>query len=366
MKNKTFYCLLTICILSACPLAESLGQSGISCEGCFDGNGRSVGCGGTWTVVHDGVTYNCRCVCGAGGGPECTAVSSSSSSSSYSSGSSGDFRTDLATAVIGGLFNALNNWLNAPPPEQKNQAASTYHELSPEEKAEMERKQAEYKKQVQEQVDKASAEYTNKINETFGEKQASTLNDLNTRLLRSESVKTIKQLNCAAYNSIKAAKLNCENIDFNNLDGAMEQARSTADFSSGMPSECPEIKIKIPDVVPSHPVGFQQVFYQTVKFKTDSINNHVSLLKESGKEIQKKIDEKKAEVEKLKSDNTSDTSNDQLLQEALKALNESVEQQNNLIEEIKTSEKNIELYDMIRSTYDADKTNNSNQKNETK
>jgi hypothetical protein len=365
-KKSRIKWLIAIC-LSALFLPSVEAQ--IECVECYDQNGNPVGCGGTWTAVRDGVTYTCRCVCGVGGGPECTPVSSSSSSSSsYSSGSgSGDFRTDLATAVIGGLFNALNNWLNAPPPEQKNQAAtSTYHELTPEEKAEIERKQAEYKKQVQEQVDKASEEYTKKINETFEDKQAATLNDFKTKLLRSESVKTIKQLNCAAFNSIKAAKLNCENIDFNSLDGAMEEARSTTDFASGLPSDCPEIKIKIPDVVPSHPVGFQQVFYQTVKFKTDSINNHVNLLKESGKELRKRIDEKKTEVEKLKSEKNPDNNNDQLLREALRVLDESVDQQNDLTEEIKASGKNIELYDMIRSTYDVDKTTNSNQNDEKK
>jgi len=366
MKNRIFYFLLVAGLLTLLLPAESCAQSGISCEGCFDGDGRAVGCGSTWTVVYNGTQYNCRCVCGVGGGPDCTPVSSSSSSSSYSSGSSGDFRTDLATMVIGGLFNALNNWLNSPTPSQNKQASSApaYHEMSAEEKAEIERKQAEYRQHVQEQVDKASEEYTKQINGSFTDKQTAMAVDFKTKLVKSESVKTIKQLNCAAYNSIQAAKLNCRNTDFSTLDGSMEQARSTADFANGLSSDCPEIKIKIPDVVPSHPVGFQQMFYQTVKFKADSINKHVLLLKESGKAIQKKIEEKKSAVEKLKSDKNAVQNNDQLMQEALKALKESEDQQDELTEEIKASEKNIELYDMIRSTYDADKTNNSNQKNE--
>jgi hypothetical protein len=371
MKNKIF-CLLLVGVLTALLLpAETRAQSGVSCEGCYDGNGNPVGCGSTWTVVYNGTEYNCRCVCGVGGGPECTPVSSASSSSSYSSGSgsnSSDFRTDLATMVIGGLFNALNNWLNAPAPSQNNQAAttSTYHEMTAAEKAEIEKRQTEYREHVKEQVDKASEEYTQQINGSFTDRQTAMAVDFKTKLLRSESVKTIKQLNCAAFTSIQAAKSNCQNIDFNILDGAMDQARSEADFASGLPADCPEIKINVPDVVPSHPVGFQQMFYQTVKFKADSINKHVDLLKESGKEIQKKIDEKKADVEKMKADKNAGQNNDQLMQEALKALQESEEQQNSLTEEIKTSEKNIELYDMIRSTYDTDKKSNSNQKNETK
>lgn len=346
----------------------------ISCEGCFDGNGNPVGCGSTWSVEYNGTTYNCTCVCGVGGGPQCTPVSSSSSSSSNSSGyssgySSSDFRTDLATAVIGGLFNALTNWLNAPPPSQNNSQVSTsqaYPELTPAEKAEIERKKAEYKQHVKEQVDKATDEYAKISSQSFEDRQAATAVDFKTKLARSESVKVIKQLNCAAYNSLKAAKSGCENIDFTTLVGEAEQARSSADIASGLPSDCPEIKIRVPDVVPSHPVGFQQVFYQTVKFKADSIANHVNLLKESGRELQKKIDSQKAEIGKIKTENTGKDNSDELLAEAMKALKESEEQQDDLTSEIKNSEKNIELYDMIRSTYDIDKTNNSTPKNETR
>ncbi len=370
MKNRIHYCLLFTGLLTLLLSTESRAQSGVSCEVCFDGKGNPVTCGLTWEVEYNGTLYKCRCVCGVGGGPDCTPVSSSSSSSSssYSSGSSsGDFRTDLATMVIGGLFNALNNWLNSPPPSQNQQASSTatstYNTMTAEE---YERKQAEHRKQVQEQVERAATEYTKQISGSFTDKQAAMAVDFKTKLLKSESVKTIKQLNCAAFNSIQAAKLNCQNLDFNTLDGAMEQSRSTAGFENDPSSGCPEIMIKIPDVVPSHPVGFQQVFYQTVKFKADSINRHVELLKESGKDIQKKIKEKKAEVEKLKSDKDAGQDNDQLMQEALKALKESEDQQDEVTDEIKASEKNIELYDMIRSTYDTNKTNNSNQNNEKK
>jgi hypothetical protein len=365
MKSKFFYFLIIAGLIGCILPAESSAQSGISCEGCFDGDGNSVGCGSTWTVVYNGTEYNCRCVCGVGGGPECTPVSSSSSS--YSSGSSGsDFRTDLATMVIGGLFNALNNWLNSPTPSQNKQSSAAnspaYHEMTAAEKAEIEKRQAEYRQHVKEQVDKATEEYSKQINGSFTDRQTAMAVDFKTKLVKSESVRTIRQLNCAAFSSIRAAKINCTSIDFNSLDGAMEQSRASADFTSGLPSDCPEITINIPDVVSSHPVGFQQMFYQALKFKADSINRHVTLLKDSGRDIQKKIEEKKAVVEKLKSDNDAGQNNDKLMQEALKALKESEDQQDELTEEIKASEKNVELYDMIRSTYDTNKTNNSDQK----
>ena len=370
MRNRLFFRLAIIAILFAMSGVLTSAQD-ISCEGCYDGEGNPVGCGDPWTVEYNGTSYNCVCVCGVGGGPQCTPVSSSSSSSNssgYSSGySSSDFRTDLATAVIGGLFNALNNWLNSPPPGQNNSQATSspaYPELSPAEKAEIERKKAEYKQHVKEQVDKATDEYARISSQSFEDRQAATAIDFKTRLIRSESVRTIRQLNCAAYNSLKAARANCENIDFTTLNGEAEQARSSADIASGLPSDCPEIKIRIPDVAPSHPVGFQQVFYQTVKFKADSIASHVKLLKESGIDLQKKIESRKAEIVKLKSETGTENNGDQLLAEAMKALKESEDQQDDLTEEIRNSEKNIELYDMIRSTYDIDKTDKSTQKNE--
>lgn len=61
-------------------------------------------------------------------------------------------------------------------------------------------------------------------------------------------------------------------------------------------------------------------------------------------------------VEKLKTDNQATSNNDQLVQESMKALNESTDQQERLKKEIKESEKNIKLYETMRSAYDVNKT----------
>jgi hypothetical protein len=357
MNNNHTCALFLAGILSAFPFIHSQAQ-GISKVACFDQSGHPVECGDTWYPVKDGVTY--KCVCNCNGADQCTPLSSSSSSStnSYNSGSN-DIRMTVATAVVGGLFNALNKWINSPSSNNTSSSAQSNapapRELTEAEKAEIERKQAEYRQHVLDQVNKASAEYSAQMNQDFSQKQQSTLNDLKTKFVRSESVKSIKQLNCAAYNSILAAKENCK-LDFNNLDGSMEHARSMADFASGVVSDCPEITYNILDVTPTQPIGFQQVYYETIKSKSDSINTHVTMLKESNKVIQKSIEEKKQVVEKLKSDNQTQGNNDQLLQEAMKALNESREEQESITEEIKASEKNIEIYDMMRSAYDVNKT----------
>ena len=365
MKNNYIIRLLIAFALLTFPFYQLLAQ-GISKEGCFDQSGHVVDCGETWYPVKDGVTY--KCVCNCSGADQCVQASSSSSySNSYSSGS-GDIRVDVASAVIGGLFNALDRWLNSPAPAPKsysNSTSSPEKELTPAEKAEIERKQAEYRQKVLEQINNATAEYSKQINTSFDEKKEATLSDMKTKYVRSESVKSIKQLNCAAYESIEAAKQNCK-PDFNSLEGSMEQARSSADFGSGLPSDCPEIKYTLPDVTPEQPVGFQQVYYEAVRYKADSINTHVTLLKETNKEIQKQIEEKEAAIVKLKAEDQTKPDSDKLLEEAMKALNDAKEEQENVTAEIKTSEKNIELYDIMRSAYDVDKSDKSNQKNENK
>ncbi|MDP4227539.1 MAG: hypothetical protein Q8910_14255 [Bacteroidota bacterium] len=341
MKNKNISALLLLSILFASTGICTKGQ-GISKEACFDQQGNYVGCGQPFVAYKDGVKYNCVCNCD--GSDRCTPASSSSSSGSYRSGSD-NVKEMVAGAVINGLFSALEKLLNSPP-KQKNTHAQ---------EAEDARKREEYKKQIAEQVNRAADEYTKQVKGKFEDQKQATLNDFKTRLVKSEAVKTIKQLNCAAFKSTEAAKINCTNIEFNKPEGPMEQTRSTADFSSGLPSDCPEVKIIIPDVVPEHPVGFQQSFYQAIKFKADSINNHVTLLKETGRSLQKKIKANEAVVNKYKSETKPDNTHDDLLGEAMKALEESKEEQKNITEEINACEKRVELYETLRSNYDVNK-----------
>lgn len=363
MKNKTISAFLLLSILFASTGICTKGQ-GISKEACFDQQGNYVGCGQPFVAYKDGVKYNCVCNCN--GSDRCTPASSSSGS--YRSGS--DNVTEmLAGAVINGLFSALDKLLNSSSKQKNTHAQESQYE-SPEKikarEAEYARKREEYKKQIAEQVNRAADEYTKQLKGKFEDQKQATLNDFKTRLVKSEAVKTIKQLNCAAFKSTEAAKINCTNIEFNKPESPMEQTRSTADFSSGLPSDCPEVKIIIPDVVPEHPVGFQQSFYQAIKFKADSINNHVTLLKETGRSLQKKIQANEAVVNKYKSGTKPDNTHDDLLGEAMKALEESKEEQKNITDEINACEKRVELYETLRSNYDVNKNDKTVSGNENK
>lgn len=363
MKNRFGPAYFLLCLLLIFTLMRLEGQ-GISKEGCFDQQGRYVRCGQTFSAYKDGVKYNCVCNCD--GTDRCTPASSSSGS--YRSGS--DNVTEMvAGAVINGLFSALDKLLNSPS-KQKNAHAQEEQYESPEKikarEAEYARKREEYKRQIAEQVNRATDEYTKQLKGKFEDQKQATLNDFKTKLVKSEAVKTIKQLNCSAFKSIEAAKINCTNIDFNKPESLMEQTRSTADFSSGLPSDCPEVKITIPDVVPERPVGFQQSFYQAIKFKADSINNQVTLLKEIGRSLQKKIKANEAVINKYKSETKPDNTHDDLLGEAMKALEESKEEQKNITEEINECEKRVELYETLRSNYDVNKNDKTISGNENK
>jgi len=140
-------------------------------------------------------------------------------------------------------------------------------------------------------------DYSRQISDKFEDNKEVTLNDFKTKLVRSESVKSIKQLNCAAYTSIKAAKLACQINNFNTPGGSLEQADKLQTLLLAY-LQIAGNKNYNTDVTPEHPVGFQQSFYESVKFKSDSITQSVTSLKETHKEIGKKIEEKELWLKK--------------------------------------------------------------------
>ncbi len=168
-------------------------------------------------------------------------------------------------------------------------------------------------------------------------------------------MKNIKQLNCASRQSIEAAETVLQgNGNFDDPDGSLENARSVSDFTNPKSSDCPQIKYEIPDVSAANPVGFQQMIYQAVKYKADSIKVNAELLKEKEAGIKKIIEEKKQVVEELKL-KPPENDSDQLLKEALAALNESVDEGNKVADELIKSKNSLENLENIRSTYDLEK-----------
>ena len=296
MCNKNFLGkLIILCSVVLAFPVSSLAQ--IEAVECYTSKGTAVAPGGTWREIYNGVEY--ECTCRKSGGPDCVPISSSSSSSNSNSGS-GDFNQQMVQSVVAPLIQGLFDWIFAPSTDNSSSSSNTVYTSPPPTEEEIrlyKEKQEKWKEQVQKVKDK----YTQVVNEKFSDQQKNTVNDFKNRIAKSEAIKNIKQLNCASQQSIEAAKIVLQGKDnFKDLEGSLENMRSLSDFTNLKLPDCPEIKYEIPEVTVSNPVGFQQMLYQTIKYKADSITVNVALLKEKEKNIQKVIEEKKQVVEEIK------------------------------------------------------------------
>ena len=321
---------------------------------CYTSSGRPIPAGGTWNETYNGVEYDCTCR--KSGGPDCVPISSSSSSSSNNNSGSNDLNGQILESVVTPLIQNLFDWIFSPSTPNSN--SNEYNEEKRKaENEEYERKAAEYRAQMKEHIEKLNNEYVQSMKEKFEDKKQTTVNDFKNRIVKSDAVKNIKQLNCAAYQSLEALKMiSQDNGDFSDLNGPLENSRQLADFTASKTSNCPEIIIKVPEVTVSNPRGFQQLFFETVKHKTDSMTVSVVLLKEKDKQIKSDIVEKEKVVEQLKTVKpTKEGNDDQLMKDALNALNEAVEEEKKVTDELSKSEKDIELLEKLRSVYDVKK-----------
>ena len=179
----------------------------------------------------------------------------------------------MVQSVVTPLIQGLFDWIfSSSTDNNNNSSGSNSIYISPPPTEEEIRLAKEKQEKWKEQVQKVQAEYSQILNEKFSDLQKNTADDFKNRIVKSEAIKNIKQLNCAANQSIEAAKIVLQGKDnFNNLEGSLESMRSLSDFTNLKSSDCPEIKYVIPEVTVSNPVGFQQMIYQTVKYKADSI-----------------------------------------------------------------------------------------------
>ncbi len=332
-------------------------QAQIEVMGCFDSNGNLIPKYQSWDEIYNGVKY--RCTCNGDGTTDCVQESSSSSSSSNNNSSGNDLNGQIMESLVAPLIQNFFDWLFEPSsPPQENQG----NQLSTEDLAriqaeneENERKAAEYRAKMKEQIEKLNKEYVQLMKDKFEDKKQSTVSDFKNKIAKSEAIKNIKQLNCASFQSYEALKMiSQDNGDFSDLNGPLENSRQLAEFT--ITSNCPEIKIDVPEVTVSNPKGFQEIFFETIKRKADSMTVSVVLLKEKDKKIKIDIAEKEKIVEKLKTvEPTKVDSVDQLMIDAINALNESREEENKVTEELSKSEKDIELFGKVRSVYDVKK-----------
>jgi hypothetical protein len=328
----------------------------IEVVGCFTSDHQLISPGNSWDEEYNGVKY--RCTCNGDGTTSCVPLSSNTSG--YSTGS-GSPEAQIVEGILQPLFQNLFEWIFSTDTASSTSNSNEYDRAEWEaQNEEYARMQAEYQKKVLEQVTKANTEYSTYVKQKFENQKQSTVNEFKNRIAKSESVKNIKLLNCAASRSLEISHLVIDGqLDFRDLTGPAEDLRALSDFENIKLSDCPEIEIKVPEVTAVNPIAFQEVFFQTIKLKSDSIGIKVGLIKEKEKKIKEVIVEKEKIVEQLKSKepvvsetNQNKAEEDKLLQEALDALNEAEEEEKKVLEEIQQSEKDIEQLEKIRSVYD--------------
>lgn len=353
MKNKCFsFFYLLIFVFSVFPFIIN---AQIETVECYTSTGEPVSAGGTWYETYNGVQY--KCTCRKSGGTDCVPVGSNSSNNG-SNNSSGSFETQMVESIVAPLIENFFDWLFSPSTESSssnnnNYSSTTYNYQPTEEELK------EYKEQNEkwkEHVNKVKEEFSKVYNQKFTDQKKNTVDDFNNRIAKSEAIKTIKQLNCAAYQSLEAYELVKEDINnFKELETALENSQSLADFSSKNSSDCPPIRYEIPEVTVSNPIGFQQVLYQKIKLKADSLTLNTVQLKEKEKNIKQVVEEKKKLVEEIKLLPPEKKKDDKLMQDALDALKEALDEEKNVNEEILINDKSIEKLENIRSTYDLEK-----------
>ena len=354
MNNKHFLLIwalagFVILVFSATAVAQ------IETVGCFTSWHELIKPGHSWDEDYNGVKY--RCTCNGDGTTSCVKKSSSSSSTSNNNSSGGNnLNGQIMQSVVAPLMQNFFNWLFSPSDDQQQESSAEDQAKIKAQNEEYERLAAEYKAKVKEQVDNLSNEYNDSMKEKFEDQKKSTVNDIKNKVAQSESVKLIKQLNCSAFQSLEAAKMiSSGDIDFKDLNGDLENSSKLADLTAGKKSGCPEIKYNVREVTAVNPVGFQQVFYETIKQKADSITVSVALLKVKDDKIKSDIGEKEKAVDQLKTNPPKNGDDDQLMKDALKSLNDAVEEEKKVNEELTKDQKNIEQIEQVRSVYDIKK-----------
>lgn len=292
--------------------------------------------------------------------------SSSSSSSSYSGSSSSYYNpaAEMASGLMEAAFDELFTWLFSDK--------SSSGQKTPKDTTNYARLQAEYKAKVSEQIANAKTEYEKQMLMQTQEQIDAVVDDFKNKLAVSEAVKAVKQLNCAANNSILITKKKIYDFsDFDDLEGDAEEFSQLADFSTSSNTDCPPIKLNILEVNATRTVSFQQLYYNFILHRSDSIQFTVDTLKAKKDkndiiivEKKKKIEETKLVIEQQKTQTettTNQVTGNQLLQDALKELETATQELQTAEDldaemqtEIETDEKNIQALEKMRSVYDTD------------
>ena len=299
---------------------------------------------------------NSRCV-------NCSRCSSGGNSSGY--GSSGNFQQQIFQGLMNSFMQGFNQGMSRPPSGP-----------SPQERAMLEQqkkqRQEAYRAKMREQIEKFQQKYNKMASAEFEKNRDNFLSDFKSRYAatigKKETIKAIQELNCSAYWGVKAAGMA--------LDGKDGVARVYSEYSArakgddSLLGECPEISVEIPPVGAPQPATFQKDFYQFIVEKADDLLPVIHDLKEQKKKFTGIIAAKKKEIKDLEKSRDSlrkekdNNDVDGLLNDAYKALNEAMEEDEKAEAGLKESEKKLTALKEMRGYYDLANADERKVKNE--
>lgn len=338
--------------------------------GCYSSSGAYKPRGSTWVDYRNGVAYDC--VCGSSGA-SCSPRSSSSGSSSSAYSSQTQMMESLLQPIINNLFKLIFSGPSTKPTQQQTYQKSAA-QLKREEE-ERQKKVEEYNAKVLEQITNTKNEFLKQVLLQTEQKKSEIVSDFKNRFAIAEATKSVKQLNCAAFTSLESTKIRISDFKGSkDLETSLEQASTLLDFTNQSGNNCPPITVQIPEVNANQLVSFQEMFYNYIVNRSDSIRSTIDTLKiqkekndtalqEKGQKVEKaskKLEEQKTAIKSNNS--TTNSADNQLLIDAMKELEDAEnglqtakEIDLKINEEINQKEKHIDALTKMRATYDVPK-----------
>lgn len=233
------------------------------------------------------------------------------------------------TNIIDKIFKAIEERIKI------NQQKKAERSIEQKKKEEMQNKEEAKNIALMYQKMYKENEYYNEYRKSEINKSAISLKD---KYIKSSALKSVKQLNCGAYNSLQSLQSSRLNLnDFRNLETPLELTKKTADFSIGNISTCPEVTFKDYDVTIQNPIGSQEKYYQRILAQTDSIKTVISTIS----------------LEKIK--------NDSVVKATEIKIKEYLQTKEKIVAEVnsgneKTTEEQKELDDLFKAAMELEKT----------
>lgn len=342
--------------------------AGVEVAACCDSRGNcSYALGSSWYDTYNGERYLCRCDSGGG---SCSPTSSGSSTrSSYSSPSSGGgygnsdaWKYELMGGLLQGMMQGLMQNLLTP---SQDSSSNEYEQQKARQEEEQKRlkMEAEYQEKLKQQIQSLEQQFADRDKEQFSQKTKTLADKFESRYTatvgKDENVKTLKQLNCAAYQSLMAAKIQIGHFNPKELNSPMEAIRSGSDITLSSASSCPEVPIKIPEPGKPEPMKFQQELYAFVLHEAQTLNTTFFEMKEKIRNADRNISVLKSSVNTLAQQTKRTSDDDKDLAEAQKLLEDAMDERGKIVDEINSNvaewNKKLTVLSSMRQQYDLPK-----------